>query len=572
MPKPPPDKAGRSRARGSSSRRSSKARAHRNAQRRQRSVVQVAALAVALGIAIALLFGLNLVGQVAQPVGTASGFYTPKVAVIGVVDRTAPTEVDQRVLGANDAQVGAVLTGGACPASGWATLSAGRTATVDCAPPVTDDGVVENWRDRQAEAARSGATLGTLADSGAQCVSAVGPGAAIGAARGDGTNADYATVDTFVAGDYTSNCALTLIDAGDRSDAIIEELANRPDWTVVVVGIGGSHDAQLVYRLGTTLPGWLLSESTQRQGVVTLPDVSWTVQPLVAGGDTANPPRPENPADPGVGSPLQVEENSGVSLPRLTAHLTQVERLVTPPIGAIIVLLGVATAVTLIALVMWRQGRPAAPALLAILAAGLPLALQVAGAIGWWRTSSADASLLGTVLLAWAGVAGAAWYARRRGRSTATVLAVATFVVFAGDAALDGWWHRNSLLALRPMRSFHGFDGPAWTVLSLAALAVLAIVTRPWWARALARTRDAPDEEQPTSRKRRRPPAPLPYDIMWRPLVAVAVTAGAVLGLVWAWHPPTGPDVISGIGTAVWMAASGWWLVRTDRRDRGLVG
>ena len=50
------------------------------------------------------------------------------------------------------------------------------------------------------------------------CVAAVGRGAALAAARPDGTVAEYATPDTFVAGGEKLSCPVTLVDAGAASD------------------------------------------------------------------------------------------------------------------------------------------------------------------------------------------------------------------------------------------------------------------------------------------------------------------------------------------------------------------
>ena len=51
---------------------------------------------------------------------------------------------------------------------------------------------------------------------------------------------------------------------------------------MIVTGVGrspGSNDPslQVIYRLGTTLPGWLTSASTRREGIVTLTDLTRTL-------------------------------------------------------------------------------------------------------------------------------------------------------------------------------------------------------------------------------------------------------------------------------------------------------
>ena len=72
---------------------------------------------------------------------------------------------------------------------------------------------------------------------------------------------------------------VTLVDAGADSDQVVTALAGRDDVTLFVSGIGpapGSSDPALgvFYRIGTTLPGYVTSASTRREGIVTLTDVT----------------------------------------------------------------------------------------------------------------------------------------------------------------------------------------------------------------------------------------------------------------------------------------------------------
>ena len=88
-----------------------------------------------------------------------------------------------------------------------------------------------------------------------------------------------------------SQCPITLVDAGPLSDQIITQLANRSDITLIVTGVGpvaGSSDPslQVIYRLGTTLPGWLTSASTRREGIVTLTDLTRTLIDFGAPGSS----------------------------------------------------------------------------------------------------------------------------------------------------------------------------------------------------------------------------------------------------------------------------------------------
>lgn len=543
--------------------------ARRHAERRQRSLLTAILLTIALSVAVGSLQGLHAAAGVLGHESTSAGFYTSRVVVVGVTDRTTPDQTDRDILGEYPAQVGAVLTGGSCAASGWATLSAGRDVEINCQPEVTDLGVVNDWRDRQGEAGRTAGELGTLAASGQQCITAVGPGAAIGAARPDGTTAEYLGVGGFIDSGYQSSCAVTFVDAGDRSAEVIRGVAALDDATVIVTGVGGAADAQVVYRTGTTLPGWLTSDSTGRAGVVTLPDLSRTLQEVVAGG----------PVDEAgeYGEPLEVIENSGVSVQRLDDHVSAVGALVAPAYGPILVLVALAAGLAVLGGLLWWQGSRDGiarwvPRGLVVLAATAPVALLAAGASAWWRSSSPAPGVVAAVLVAWL-VIGAAvvgsWWIRplaRRGLAGWPVAVAITLVVCLVDAALGGYLHRSSLLAVRPMRHFSGFDGPTMGLLVASGGALVGVVMAG--SSVLQRLRshaepadadEAPD--QPRERNRRRL---LPLDVMWRPLVVLALLVALVLGMTWAAHPMTAADVL-GFGVMVlWFVGAGLWLHRLD--------
>ena len=184
-----------------------------------------------------------------------------------------------------------------CAAAGWTTLGAGRRAAVGglCDPAVAN-GAVTDWPARQAAAAvRNGdARLGTLASSVTGCVAAVGPGAGLAAARPDGTLAAYSTPQEFVNGGLRLSCPVTVIDAGPLSDQIIARLATDDSVALIVAGIGpaaGTLDPslQLIYQLGSALPGWLTSASTRREGIVTLTDLTRTLIDFTRSDNSAVP-------------------------------------------------------------------------------------------------------------------------------------------------------------------------------------------------------------------------------------------------------------------------------------------
>jgi hypothetical protein len=199
---------------------------------------------VALLVFAAAFAGLRGIHALADSLDT-SAISTDRVVVVGVTGRTEPTAADRTILGAHlgDAQVGAVSIRtrylGDCAAAGWTTLGAGRRAAVGglCAPQVVN-GSVPDWAARTvAAAARNGdARLGTLAGSVTGCVAAVGPGAALAAAKPDGTVARYQTAPDFITSGMKIFCPITLIDAGASSDEVIAKLAQPPRQLRPTVG------------------------------------------------------------------------------------------------------------------------------------------------------------------------------------------------------------------------------------------------------------------------------------------------------------------------------------------------
>ena len=292
-----------------------------------------------------------------------------------------------------DAQAGAMSIRpryvGDCAAAGWTTLGAGRRAAVGglCAPEV-QDGKVTDWPARQAAAAarRGDAQLGTLAGSVKGCVAAVGPGAALAAAKPDGTVTGYQSPEEFVATGMKTTCPITIVDAGPLSDQIITQLANRKDITLIVTGVGpnpGSDDPslQVVYRLGTTLPGWLTSASTRRDGIVTLPDLTRTL--IEFGGPTSSSVAVD-------GSPFAVYD-ANLTVDGIDAKLSSIAALSdAAPIGYLA--LGLAGAVMVVIMVFWVvRGKFELPKLILTLGGVLAAAMMLTGAVPWQYSDSPGA-------------------------------------------------------------------------------------------------------------------------------------------------------------------------------------
>ncbi|MFN2320066.1 MAG: hypothetical protein ABR500_10350, partial [Dermatophilaceae bacterium] len=129
-----------------------------------------------------------------------------------------------------------------CPVDAWLGVSAGERAAAPAAtgnprraswepcpdPAPVVDGVVSEW-DEYLEAAaqlRFNSTLGTLGDAAADqgvCISAVGPGAALGAARGDGTSERVAAYDPATLPQALTSCPITLVDVGSLSQSLTDQ-------------------------------------------------------------------------------------------------------------------------------------------------------------------------------------------------------------------------------------------------------------------------------------------------------------------------------------------------------------
>ena len=433
------------------------------------------ALLLLLAALVAGLRGLHLLQEPPQ----ATSFVTEQVVVVGVTGRPALTPTDRAVLEGHldEIQVGAVNVRpryvGDCAAAGWTTLGAGRRAAVGglCDPQVVD-GRVADWDARlTAAAARRGdARLGTLAASSAGCVAAVGPGAALAAARPDGSLADYRTTEQFLADGLSTRCPTTLVDAGPQSDAVIARLAQDPDRTLLVTGIGptaGSADPalQVVYRLGTTFPGWLTSASTRREGVVTLTDLTRTLV------DHAAPPGAPVPTTVD-GAPLAVAP-AALSVPLVADHLAALAALSADVVTGYLVLGGAGTVLFLLGLVQTLRRRFAVPRLILTFGSVLGAAMMLTGSVPW-AGSGAPGLVLGVTVLGWslALTVAALALAARLAVPAAVAGAALTVAAFTVDAVLGGPMQAGSMLNSRPVFGlrWYGFGNVTFAVYATAAL------------------------------------------------------------------------------------------------------
>jgi hypothetical protein len=430
------------------------------------------ALLLVLGALFVGLRGIHALAD--QP--EQSAIFTDRVVVVGVTGRPELTPTDRAVLGShlNDAQAGTISIRpryvGDCAAAGWTTLGAGRRAAVNglCTPEV-QGGKVTDWPAREAAAAarRGDAKLGTLASSISGCVAAVGPGAALAAARPSGSIAKYQSQQEFVASGMQPTCPITIVDAGPLSDQIITQLANRKDITLIVTGVGpnpGSDDPslQVTYRLGTTLPGWLTSASTRRDGIVTLTDLTRTLTEFGSPGSSVA-------VD---GSPFAVYSTE-LSVDEINAKINSVAALSdAAPIGYLTLGL-MAAALIVIMVISVLRGQFRLPKLILIPFGITPAAMMLTGALPW-QYSSSPGLFVSVLVTAWLVILTAlalliGRIAQLPNIIAATALNVAAFTI---DAALGAVMQPGSLLNSRPIFGlrWYGFGNVTFAAYATAGL------------------------------------------------------------------------------------------------------
>jgi hypothetical protein len=429
-------------------------------------------LLLALGALFLGLRGINALADQPQQ----SAIFTDRVVVVGVTGRTELTPADRAVLDShlNDAQAGTVSVRpryvGDCSAAGWTTLGAGRRASVGglCAPEV-QNGKVTDWAARQAAAAarRGDAQLGTLGGSVPGCLGAVGPGAALAAAKPDGSVAGYQTPEEFIAGGMQTQCPITLVDAGPLSDQVITQLADREDITLIVTGVGpaaGSEDPslQVVYRLGTTLPGWLTSASTRREGIVTLTDLTRTLIDFGAPGSSVA-------VD---GSPFAVY-TADLTVDGIDAKINSIAAL-SDAVTIGYLALGLGGGLLFVILVVGTlRSRFALPKLILTFGGVLAAAMMLTGAVPW-QNSGSPGLFLSLLVAAWSVILTAlALLVGRLAQVPNAIAAVAiTVAVFTVDAALGAVMQPGSMLNSRPIFGlrWYGFGNVTFAAYATAGL------------------------------------------------------------------------------------------------------
>ncbi len=417
-----------------------------------------------------------------------------------------------------------------CPVDAWLSLSAGERAAapgpgdsvrrdVDTpCPAIPDpvDGAVPGWSGYVAVAARAhfGAVLGLLGDQLAAAgadVLAIGPGAAIGAARSGGRVARYLSVEEALAHDALPAASVTLVDLGavrDPGDVAAGEAV--PPGTVAeqvhaldgrlarlraalpanaVLLVAGLSDGGATARLRPVLvsgpgfaPGLLYSPSTRQPRLIQSSDLTVTVLAL-AGARV--------PAEQGGGRLVSHPDDESAdhryrTLVDLDLATLEGHALV-PPFFNILILAQVAMYLGVWGIWKGRIGTDrtrrrllGVVRIVSVSAAAVPVASFLANLLPWWRSSIVAAALVGAVALFVAAITLAAIGppAGRHLLGPTVVVSFVTVLVLAGDAMTGSRLQLSSMMGLQPVVGgrFYGMGNVTFALFVTGALlAVTAI-------------------------------------------------------------------------------------------------
>lgn len=437
-------------------------------------------------------------------------------------DQVTPTGMPHLWGLATDGAVGAqatmVLDGHSCSVSAWLTLSAGTPTGSSRSPVITGppgprgcaqalpprtlpDGsaVYDGWEQLFRQARTRGAAvrpglLGSVLKSAGQCVTAVGPAAAIGAADEQGHIARYEPDPEKAP---LSRCPVTFIALPGPDDAYLGRLLQRlpSDATIVVSGMADETGPVTLHPVVVAGPrvrhGSLTSQSTRQIGFVQTADLTALVLSRLG-------PSAPHVADGRVTTVLPVADpTEPLERARDLTRALEVEHAFVGPFFALFLggcLLGVGTIVLAWWLLRGRSRRGRAPlalraviAVVAALVAATPVSAFLVGRWPWWAAPSPHAALALSVLGTAVVLAGIAllgpW--RRRLLGPATVLAGWTLAVIAADVVHGSRLQFVSLLGLQPVFGgrYYGQGNVGFALYATSALLLGTLLAAPLVAR-----------------------------------------------------------------------------------------
>lgn len=385
-----------------------------------------------------------------------------------------------------------------CTPDAWLTLGAGRGADAHCrtsAPTPRGAGaVIPDYA--QLARANPSDTLGTLAAQAqrhGQCVAAVGPGAALGAADDQGRVDRYFSA---VEPRALNACRVTLVDLGTSTGAAPANLEAAlrpvfthvpPEATVIITGLSdGTSDVAGARLLMTIGPGQqrgvLDSRSTEQTGLVTPGDITATALSHVSTAPVAGV----------AGSPLTVRPDDADAAELIEqrvsadAAIRRSQNLSTP----FMIVTGGLTA-GLLALGVWQWRRRGAPPgwlrPTTVALASLPVASWLAGLVPWWSGGPTTVWFALAVAAGVAMVTGLAFAGpwREWSAGPAVVVAAVTAAVIALDVVTGSSLQLIAPQGLQALLGgrFHGMGnaGFGFFAAATALLGGLIACRLVWW-------------------------------------------------------------------------------------------
>ncbi|WP_211302650.1 hypothetical protein [Allonocardiopsis opalescens] len=432
------------------------------------------------------------------------------------------------------------VTSRTCPVDGWLSLSAGQRATWPradhsvCELPEDPDidgssasypgfGKIAAYN---ADETQYGASIGLLGeavqDAGGRTL-AVGSGAVLGAADADGRVDYYATRPTSVPEDEWARASLAAVEIDDLvraylppepvdeedgeepsepaeveeqdrdtlmtevDEAVAETMAEvPPNATVIVAGISMDRGASELTSLLVSGPGadggythaFLTSESTRREGLVTLTDMTTAVLRELELG-----PVPGTVGRQWTQVAAPAEAEAVADLRAVNTASSVVGTMMAPFFtGLVTVQLVIYAAAAVVLRREWgEQRRPkvlAVTKVVALAGAAAPVAAYLANLVPWWRSDLAALAMIATVLVADGIVVAIAlagpW--RRSIIGPVTIVAGITAGVLFTDIATGARLQLNSLTGYSPVVAgrFYGLGNIAFATFATGVLILAA--------------------------------------------------------------------------------------------------
>ncbi|MGW6195544.1 hypothetical protein ACWF0M_05295 [Kribbella sp. NPDC055110] len=449
---------------------------------------------------------------------------------------------------ADHAAVGSLVVRGlssrTCPADGWLMVSAGSRADagVGCGPVTSPRRTANGAKipdlpgasveETPAESAgprwgRIGA-LGDAVHANGGCTSAVGPGAVLGLADGNGVVDYYAPdVRTSSAATWT-RCPVTAVDVdaivrsvhqpsqvpttGEERRAAVREadqvvgsvLARVPAGSnIILAGLsddGGPAHLHVALLDGGAGGGYLGSSSTRRHDLVLLPELAGTVDALI--GSSGPVPGPD--AEPGWVTDRRRPASFAAVVAELARHdvaaaaTEAVRTFFVVGVAAVLVIVSAAAAAMILvrgSASRWGARARRLTCAAAAACAAIPVSTLLAGLLPWPGSSHPVLSMLAVTLL-WAGIVAALAVGRRQRPDVLRpiiVLTGTTVVVVAADLVaglslqMDNPFGYTAVEGAR----YYGMGNVVFAVFATALL-ILAATVSSWgtsrgsWPRSAA--------------------------------------------------------------------------------------